>query len=109
MQDIDPKLEVYITDVKHYNAWEDQRLSPEQKNAVAHLIIEKFKDHSDFATNNYFYIVEHTSEAAALAGSISGIKLANRGPNTRPPFKLKDVNIRKTVGNKVTEIKVDWK
>ncbi|EPY12723.1 MULTISPECIES: hypothetical protein [Paenibacillus] len=76
VQDIDPVLfDHQIIDIKQYNAWEDPHLTPQQKNEIAKLIYERFKDDTDIATQNYFFVVEHTSEGIdVLAGAIGSRK-----------------------------------
>jgi phage baseplate assembly protein gpV len=104
VQDIDPVLfDHQIIDIKQYNAWEDQHLTPEQKNEIAKLIYERFKDDTDLATQNYFFVVEHTSEGVdALAGAIGARAVRSR--NTQPPIKPQGIS----KGSNIKGIKVNW-
>jgi hypothetical protein len=104
VQDIDPVLfDHQIIDIKQYNAWEDQHLTPQQKNDIAKLIYERFKDDTDIATQNYFFVVEHTSEGVdALAGAIGA--RAARSRNPQPPIKPQGIS----KGSNIKEIKVNW-
>ncbi|WP_175560584.1 hypothetical protein [Paenibacillus sp. NAIST15-1] len=89
--------------IKQYNAWEDQHLTPEQKNEIAKLIYERFKDDTDLATQNYFYVVEHTSEGVdALAGAIGARAVRSR--NSQPPIKPQGIS----KGSNIKGIKVNW-
>ena len=103
VKDIDPVLfDHQITDIKQYNVWEDQHLTPDQKNEIAKLIYKKFKDDTDLAVENYFYVVEHTSEGVdALAGIIGARSVRSRNP--QKPSKPQGIS----KGN-IKEIKVNW-
>ncbi|WP_315742546.1 restriction endonuclease fold toxin [Paenibacillus suaedae] len=104
VQDIDPVLfDHQIIDIKQYNAWEDQHLTPQQKNDIAKLIYERFKDDTDIATQNYFFVVEHTSEGVdALAGAIGARAVRSRNP--QPPIKPQGIS----KGSNIKGIKVNW-
>jgi len=104
VQDIDPVLfDHQIIDIKQYNAWEDQHLTPQQKNDIAKLIYERFKDDTDIATQNYFFVVERTSEGVdALAGAIGA--RAARSRNPQPPIKPQGIS----KGSNIKGIKVNW-
>jgi len=104
VQDIDPVLfDHQIIDIKQYNAWEDPHLTPQQKNEIAKLIYERFKDDTDIATQNYFFVVEHTSEGVdALAGAIGA--RAARSRNPQPPIKPQGIS----KGSNIKGIKVNW-
>ncbi|MGG4192230.1 hypothetical protein SAMN04488689_101585 [Paenibacillus sp. cl6col] len=104
VQDIDPVLfDHQIIDIKQYNAWEDQHLTPEQKNDIANLIYERFKDDTDLAIQNYFYVVEHTSEGVdALAGAIGARAVRSRNP--QPPIKPQGIS----KGSNIKGIKINW-
>ncbi|WP_197035299.1 hypothetical protein, partial [Paenibacillus sp. UNC217MF] len=104
VQDIDPVLfDHQIIDIKQYNAWEDQHLTPQQKNDIANLIYERFKDDTDLAIQNYFYVVEHTSEGVdALAGAIGARAVRSR--NSQPPIKPQGIS----KGSNIRGIKVSW-
>ncbi|MDT8974806.1 hypothetical protein RQP50_00950 [Paenibacillus sp. chi10] len=104
VQDIDPVLfDHQIIDIKQYNAWEDQHLTPQQKNDIAKLIYERFKDDTDIATQNYFFVVERTSEGVdALAGAIGARAARSRNPQ----LPIKPQGISK--GSNIKGIKVNW-
>ncbi|MBG9792810.1 hypothetical protein ABD76_10050 [Paenibacillus dendritiformis] len=91
-----------ISNPEHYNAWEDNRLSLEDKIMIANGLEEQFKSVTEAEVLHYFYIRENIDNGPALIGTIPQIKLP-KGVN-RTIDKLK-VELRTGLGKKVTNLR----
>ncbi|WP_268625613.1 contractile injection system protein, VgrG/Pvc8 family [Paenibacillus alvei] len=113
LKDINDKLRFGNINPETYNPWEDDFLAPQTKNDIANDIKRLWGSNQEggqlvdgeLAAQNYLYIVDHTSEGAALAGGISGFKGSNRRslPQQQP---IKPQGISK--GSNIKGIKVNW-
>lgn len=111
LRDIDDKLRFGNINPETYNPWEDDFLVPQMKNDIANDIKRRWGPNQDrgklvdgeFAAQNYLYIVDHTSEGAALAGGIPGYKGSNR--RSLPP-SIRSQGISQRSNSK--GFKVNW-
>ncbi|WP_175460701.1 contractile injection system protein, VgrG/Pvc8 family [Paenibacillus sp. cl6col] len=113
LKDINDKLRFGNINPETYNPWEDDFLAPQTKNDIANDIKRLWGSNQEggqlvdgeLAAQNYLYIVDHTSEGAALAGGISGFKGSNRrSPPQQQPIKPQGIS----KGSNIKEIKVNW-
>lgn len=85
-----------------YDAWEDNRLSLEDKIMIANGLEKEFKTVTDAAVLNYFYIRENIDNGPALIGTIPQIKLPKGVHRTIDKLK---VELRTGLGKKVTNLR----
>ncbi|WP_185929562.1 contractile injection system protein, VgrG/Pvc8 family [Paenibacillus popilliae] len=112
LKDINDKLRFGNINPETYNPWEDDFLAPQTKNDIANDIKRLWGSNQEggqlvdgeLAAQNYLYIVDHTSEGAALAGGISGFKGSNRRSPPQQPIKPQGIS----KGSNIKEIKVNW-
>ncbi|CAH8244580.1 hypothetical protein WJ0W_001813 [Paenibacillus melissococcoides] len=92
-----------ITDPEHYNAWEDNRLSLEDKIKIANGLEEQFHDEPNVRQLNFFFVRERTTYDIPPGFRIGMPKFIKSAIS---PLKVVNGKLRVWTGDKFLEYKV---
>ncbi|WP_146259605.1 hypothetical protein [Paenibacillus dendritiformis] len=95
-----------ITDPEHYNAWEDNRLSLEEKIKIANDLEEQFHDEPNVRRLNFFFVRERTTYDIPPGFRIGMPKFIK---SALSPLKIVNGKLRVWTGDKFFEYKVGQK